>query len=57
MIIEVDLDSGFVDVLNGATVVSRFILNDFDEDTINHVVNEVEDLLKHLNVKYETIYI
>lgn len=60
MEIAVDLETGFIDMVDRGAyrdkLVSRFILNEVDKDAVESVVKELEDLLHHLNVEYNTIY-
>lgn len=60
MVIEVDLETGVIDIVDcekyRTSVVSKFMLNEVDEETMESVVSELEDLLRHLNVEYNTIY-
>lgn len=56
MCIVVDVELRWIDVYDREKLVSRFRLDNSDEDEVESVVGELRDLLDHLNIEYEVLY-
>lgn len=56
MRIVVDVELRWIDVYDREKLVSRFRLDNSDEDEVESVVGELRDLLDHLNIEYEVLY-